>query len=134
MICNHFNLIFFSFILIRLGGSIIRILIKDIIKELFLLCSGRLFHRSEETVPSVSVKQACLFFFGEPNDGGFPDDMVLRDKPEEPWVGKVDGIVRSHPIVIFSEITVLCRFAVYVESVVLYFCLFAFVHHEGIPQ
>jgi signal peptidase I len=56
----------------------------DIIKELFLLCSGRLFHRSEETVPSVSVKQACLFFFGEPNDGGFPDDMVLRDKPEEP--------------------------------------------------
>ena len=31
-----------------------------------------------------TVKQACLFFFGEPNDGGFPDDMVLRDKPEEP--------------------------------------------------
>ena len=81
-------------------------------KGLFLLWSGRLFHCSEETVPSISVKQTCFFFFREPNDGGFSDDMVLRDKSEEPWVGEVDGIVRPHPIVIFGEITVLCGFSV----------------------
>ena len=95
---------------------------------------GRSFHRPEKTIPTVAVKHSGVFFFGEPDKRGFADQMVLRNESEQTRVGQVDAVVGSHPVVIFGEETMLCRFSVDIKRIILYFRLFAFVHHEGISQ
>ena len=95
---------------------------------------GRSFHRPEKTIPTVAVKHSGVFFFGEPDKRGFADQMVLRNESEQARISQVNGVVGSHPIIIFGEITVLCWLAVHIKSVVLDFRLFTFMHHEGVSQ
>ena len=93
-----------------------------------------LFHRLKEAVPAVPVQYSRSFFLGEPDQRRFPDHMILRNESEQTRVGQVDAVVGSHPVVIFGEETMLCRFSVDIKRIILYFRLFAFVHNEGISQ
>ena len=58
----------------------------------------------------------------------------LAERSEQARISQVNGVVGSHPIIIFGEITVLCWFAVHIKSVILDFRLFTFMHHEGVSQ
>ena len=64
---------------------------------------GRSFHRPEKTIPTVAVKHSGVFFFGEPDKRGFADQMVLRNESEQARISQVNGVVGSHPIIIFGE-------------------------------
>ena len=83
-----------------------------------------LFYGIEKALPTVTSEPSGSFFFGEPDERGFADDMVFRYEAEQPGVGEVDGIIGAYPIIIFGKIAMLHRLAFYVQGIMLDFSLF----------
>lgn len=58
----------------------------------------------EQFVPSdLALEKGFVFIERQPDEDGFADDMVLRDKPPETGVGGIMPVITHHPVIIHLE-------------------------------
>ena len=71
---------------------------------------------------------------GVPDVGGTPHQVIVRHQAEQAGIGQIDGIVRSHPIIILAENIVHHRLAVYPKRIVLHRSITPLMMKDGITE
>jgi hypothetical protein len=75
-----------------------------------------------------------FFAMGVPDVGGTPHQVIVRHQAEQAGIGQIDGIVRSHPIIILAENIVHHRLAVYPKRIVLHRSITPLMMKDGITE
>ena len=59
-----------------------------------------LLYRTEKTFPAISPEQPGVALLGKPNERGFADNVIFRDKAKQAGIREIDGVISTYPVII----------------------------------
>jgi len=69
---------------------------------------------TEETFPAITPEQPGVALLGKPDERGFADNVIFRDKTKQTGIREIDGVISTYPVIILGKTAMLYGLTFYI--------------------